>query len=248
MLIIYRRRNRQKCRFTSQSEFRCKCPIWVTGTKDGRRVRKALKLRDWNRAQELVREWDVEGTGPKKTARATIEEWRDSFTQDAKARHFTESTLRLYRLLFKQVVAFAADKGFRFVDELNLSFVTEFRSSWTNLSPLTASKRLERLRSIYKFALQRKMIDENYALLLASPKVKQNPTLPFSQEQTESDKVDSRAKAFILTMRYSGLRISDVATFATDSLKGNRLKLYQAKTGSPFLCFCPKRSPKFYAR
>lgn len=34
-------------------------------------------------------------------------------------------------------------------------------------------------------------------------------------------------------MRYSGLRISDVATLAADSLKGNRLMLYQAKTGEP---------------
>ena len=49
---------------------------------------------------------------------------------------------------------------------------------------------------------------------------------------TDSPDVDRRVKAFILTMRYSGLRISDVATLAVDSLKGNRLKLYQAKTGS----------------
>jgi hypothetical protein len=35
-------------------------------------------------------------------------------------------------------------------------------------------------------------------------------------------------KAFILTMRHSGLRISDVATLATARLTGN--KLYQTKT------------------
>jgi hypothetical protein len=50
----------------------------------------------------------------------------------------------------------------------------------------------------------------------------------------ESDKVDKRVKTFILTMRYAGLRISDVATLVVDSLKGNRLKLYQAKTEEPF--------------
>jgi hypothetical protein len=32
-----------------------------------------LKLRDWNRAQEVVREWDVEGKKPKRKHRATIE-------------------------------------------------------------------------------------------------------------------------------------------------------------------------------
>ncbi len=49
----------------------------------------------------------------------------------------------------------------------------------------------------------------------------------------ESDKVDPRVKAFILAMRYSGLRISDVATLRVDSLNGDRLKLYQAKTKKP---------------
>src|ERR1700690_587579 len=127
MLITYRRHNPQKCRFRSRSEYRCKCPIWVTGTKDGRRVREALKSRDWNRAQELVRQWDVEGKRPKKNQRVTIEEWRQQFISDAGARHLTESTLRLYRLLFKQIVAFSQDKGIRFADEFDLPSLTEFR-------------------------------------------------------------------------------------------------------------------------
>ena len=57
---------------------------------------------------------------------------------------------------------------------------------------------------------------------------------------TDSPDVDRRVKAFILTMRYSGLRISDVATLAVDSLKGNRLKLYQAKTGEPVSVLIPQ--------
>src|SRR5258708_40173700 len=56
----------------------------------------------------------------------------------------------------------------------------------------------------------------------------------------ESTEVDKRVKAFILTMRRSGLRISDVATLAVESLKGNRLKLYQAKTGEPVSVLLPK--------
>jgi hypothetical protein len=62
----------------------------VEGVKDGRRIREALKLRDWNRAQELVREWDVEGKKPKRKHRATIEEWRDQFA----ARRHSEASNR----------------------------------------------------------------------------------------------------------------------------------------------------------
>jgi integrase/recombinase XerD len=127
-----------------------------------------------------------------------------------------------------------------------LDALTEFRSCW-KLGALTASKKLERLRGVFKFALQRKMVGENYALGLVAPKVKQIPTLPFSKAEMDrilkaakSEEVDSRVEAFILTMRHSGLRISDVATLAVDSLKENRLKLYQAKTGEPVSILLPQ--------
>lgn len=42
-----------------------------------------------------------------------------------------------------------------------------------------------------------------------------------------------RVRAFVLTMRYSGLRIGDTATLKRDRLQGNKILLYQAKTGTP---------------
>jgi integrase len=194
----------------------------------------------------LVRRWDVDGERPKQVAKATIEEWRDQFLKDAEARHLTEGTLRLYKLLFRQLTEFATNKGIALANGLDLSALTEFRATWTNLDPLSATKKLERLRGIYKFAVQRKIVDENFALGLVAPKVKPNPTLPFPSDEmkrilkaAESDTVDPRAKAFILTMRFSGLRISDVATLRRDSLSGDRLKLYQAKTGEPVSVLLP---------
>jgi len=166
--------------------------------------------------------------------------------RDAAARNLSQGTLRLYKLLFKQLLQFTQDRGIKFVDDLNLETLTEFRASW-KIGPLTASKKLERLRSIFKFALQRKILDENYACALTAPKVKQNPTLPFSKEEmvkilkaADSPKVDPRVKTFILTMRHSGLRISDVAMLAVESFMGNRLKLYQAKTGEPVSVLLPQ--------
>jgi integrase/recombinase XerD len=91
------------------------------------------------------------------------------------------------------------------------------------------------------------MVEENHAASLVGPKLKQNPTLPFPKEDmakilqaAKSDEVDGRVAAFILTMRYSGLRISDVATLAVESLRDNRLKLYQAKTGEPVSVLLPQ--------
>ena len=156
MLTTYRRHNRAKCRFTARTEYRCKCPIWVTGTdKDGRFRREALKLRDWDRAQELVRKWDVEDSRPTR-ARATIEEWRDQFLKDAEARNLSNGTLRLYKLLFRELSEFGKDR-ILYVNSLDLAALTDFRAGW-KVNPLTATKKLERLRGIYKFALQRKMV------------------------------------------------------------------------------------------
>jgi integrase/recombinase XerD len=178
--------------------------------------------------------------------RATIEEWRDQFLKDAEARNLSKGTQRLYKLLFKQLLEFTQNRGIKFANDLDLEALTDFRADW-KIGALTASKKLERLRGIFKFALQRKMVEENYAVSLVSPKIKQNPTLPYSADEmkkilkaADSPDADKRVKAFILTMRHSGLRISDVATLAVESLKGNRLKLYQAKTGEPVSLLLPQ--------
>src|SRR5208283_3542982 len=104
MLITYRRHNQAKCRFRSRSEYRCKCPIWVSGTKaDGERVREALKTRDWNRAQDEVRRWDVEGSRPIRVERVTMEDWQKKFIQEAEAANLSGETLRKYKHLSRQL-------------------------------------------------------------------------------------------------------------------------------------------------
>ena len=42
-----------------------------------------------------------------------------------------------------------------------------------------------------------------------------------------------RLKAFVLVMRYSGLRIGDTISLSKNRLAGNKLLLYTAKTGTP---------------
>jgi integrase/recombinase XerD len=235
---VFRRHNPAKCKYTSRFEYRCKCPIWVDGYRDGRRVREPMKLRDWNRAQEIVRRWEVDGEKPTKKERITIEAWRDQFLEDATtSRHLSDGTMKLYKLLFRQLIEFATEHGITLADNMDLAALTKFRVTW-DVEPLTALKMLERLRSIYKFAVKRKMVSENYALDLVPPEVEESPTLPFPEDEmlrirraAVSNKADRRINAFILTMRYSGLRISDMATLSTDSLEGNRLRLRQTKTG-----------------
>jgi site-specific recombinase XerD len=254
MLTTYRRHNPVKCKFTSRSEYRCKCPIWVTGTSqhDGRLFGKEIrhgefvqmgtKLRDWNRAQELVRKWDVDGELPKKRERVTVEDWKTKFLAVAEAENLSPETIRKYNLLFRQMEDFSRNKGLRFADQFDLGLLDEFRATWKD-GALSAGKKIERLRSIFKFGVKRGFIEKNVVEDMTTPEVKPSPTLPYTDKEWEAilkAAKDPRVNTFILTMRHSGLRISDTTTLATSSLQGRRLRLYQTKTGQPVSILLPQ--------
>jgi hypothetical protein len=69
MLTIYRR-HRRNCSHRSEGRAyrRCQCPIWVDGMMGGREVRKSLAMRDWQKAQDHVREWEARETEPRSTS------------------------------------------------------------------------------------------------------------------------------------------------------------------------------------
>jgi site-specific recombinase XerD len=237
MLTLWRRHNPAKCRLTKRTETKCRCVIWATGTlPNGRPIRESTKLRDWTRAQTIIRQWEIENDVVRSETRTKIADWKLQFLQDAKSpsgRNLSPETYRKYVLLFKQLEKFAEDKGLKFVDQLDLQTLTMFRGGWKD-APLSASKKLERLRNALKFALRRKWVKENSAEDLDFPKLKASPTLPFSEEEENrilEHATAPRDRAFVLVMRHSGLRISDTTTLAVASLNGSKIRLYQAKTG-----------------
>ena len=242
---LYRRHNPVICK--SKDSVACTnkrhpCPIWVRGmAPDGHYVEKSLKsltggktTRDWAVASDILKQWETNGKAPKVTTRTTIGQWKDSFLALAISNNLSSETLRKYRHLFKQLVAYCQDKGIRFVDEFDLETTTGFRLSW-NDGALSTSKKLERLRGIMKFATEREWLTKNPALSLKPPKIKAKPTLPFTTAEMgkimEAAQSDPRVHTFIAVMRSSGLRISDVTKLAVSSLDDNRLSLYQTKTG-----------------
>jgi integrase/recombinase XerD len=244
-LAIWRRHSPAKCKLKGRQERKCRCPIWISGVDEaGNQIKETTRLRDWTRAEALARHWDNTGAKPAETPRTTIEEWKKAFLADAESpagKNLAPETLRLYKGLFKQLDAFAEREGYRFVNQLDLSALTAFRSSWNN-GPLSASKKLERLRGVLRFALRRKWVLENPAVELDSPNVQPKATLPFTDDEMKKilkAAKNQRVHAFILVMRYSGLRISDTATLAVDALTDNRLRLRQTKTGEPVSVLLP---------
>jgi integrase/recombinase XerD len=241
VLAIYRR-HQLPCPQRSRRYRNCKCPIWVQGSLRGEYIRKSLDLRSWEAASDLVRGWEASGeVGVVKPEVPTVKDAISKFIEDAKARKLTAETLRKYEnLLQRRFLDWCEAQGYRLLKQITVDVVREFRSTWDD-SAVYAVKNLERMRAFFRFCEQAGWLQRNPAVGVKAPKVKPAPTLPFSAKEMKRileacDKYSGnqqRIKAFVLTMRYSGLRIGDTIALDKSRFKGNKLLLYTAKTGTP---------------
>ena len=246
MLTIYRR-HKKDCshREEGRKYRRCKCPIWVDGSFGGVEVRRSLKVRTETEAERELEELkcELKGESSGRPELITISTACQEFERDAIARGLREPTLYKYRLLFRQLKGFAEDHGFRFLEELDVTALRAFRASWPNQN-LSALKKLEALRTLFRFAHASGWIGENPAAKIKSPKITDRPTLPFTRDEmviilAACDRYEGgpaygrRLRALILLLRYSGLRIRDALTLPRDRIVKGKLFLRTAKTGTP---------------
>ena len=56
MLTIYRRHVKNcEHRAEGRKYRRCRCPIWADGFLNGAEIRESLDLKDWEKAQQVIR-------------------------------------------------------------------------------------------------------------------------------------------------------------------------------------------------
>jgi integrase/recombinase XerD len=231
---------------------RCQCPIWVDGFISGMEVRKSLKTANWQKAQDFLREWEAKESEPKTPQETmSIQAAGEKFLTDAATRKLNESTIYKYRLLFKQITDFVLRRGLRYLAELDLPMLDEFRAEWKD-GPRSGLKKLERLKAFFRFCERRKWVNDNPTLALKGPKIQNRPTMPFTHADmlkvfAAFEKYSRRAglrnaqrlKAFVLVLRYSGMRIGDAVRCGVGRITGNKLFLYTQKTGVPVHSILP---------
>ncbi len=253
MLTIYRR-HRKSCKQNARGrKYRhCQCPIWVDGAIGGKEIRESLKLRDWQRAQDLIRQWEAEDRRTvQQEKEVTIKDAHAKFMADAHARKLNEATLYKYRLLFRQLDSFAETHKLQFLKQLDLDTLGIFRAAWKD-GPRSSLKKLERLRAFLRFTEKRKWIEHNPATDLKAPKVANKPTMPFTREEmiriltalepygkSAGIRNAQRLRAFVLLLRYSGLRIGDAVQLDVNRIHENKLLLHTEKTGVAVYCVLP---------
>ena len=236
MLVLWRR-HELSCPHTSRKSKKCRCPIWVDWRLSGKRIRKPIGLRDWSLAQQRARVWESEGIvggGSPVLIKAAC----DKFLDDAKARGLREPTLYKYKLLFRKLQEFAEAQGLVFVRAFDVEWTRKFRETWPNRNQ-AARKKLENLRSFFRFAEDSGWVDANPATKIKPPKITSTPTLPLSEEEQEKileacDRYPNpenrgRIRAMVLLVRYSGLRIGDACHFQRTGSDGDMM-LHTAKS------------------
>ncbi len=214
-----------------------------------------MKVRDWQRAQDIVREWEAGARRTLEPEPKTIDVAWQEFLADVEARKLHASTVRKYKLLRRQMEEFRQRRGMRYLRDFGLAAAGQFRSEWKD-GPRSSAKKLERLRAFFRFAQKRKWTPENPATDLKAPKITLCPTMPFTSEEmvrvlaavdpytvgmpSTGKENARRIRALVLLLRYSGMRIGDAVSLSSDRIRGNRLFLYTQKTGVPVNTILPE--------
>ena len=243
------------------------------------------KARDLEAARDLALLWEKEGWPVRPQLEAAVSPADDpdppstepsipqavaAFISDAEARGLADTTVSKRRTVFERNLrSFAAAKGLRFVRELDLAILREWRAGW-NVNSLVRAKRQRSAIGFLWFCERAGWLPRNTAhhitVGLGKVQVKKTPTGYFPPKEYEkilgathlySDRpsVDShnsldrhggdRIRALTELMRWTGLRIGDAVTLEKNRLVQDEgtgmwsIILVQKKTSVEVYCPIP---------
>lgn len=152
-LSVYKRHT-EACGKKSRTFKRCQCPVWVQGTLAGERIRKSLDLSSLDAAQSLIQRWKEAGKiGAEGQKRRTVSEAVHDFLLDCEARCLADATVALYRRFLKgHFLAWCVTEKHSDLRRFTVEVARKYRESW-RWAPVTAARRLERLRTLFSFCV-----------------------------------------------------------------------------------------------
>jgi integrase len=251
---------------------KCACLIHASGTLAGQFIRRQTGKFTWDEARAVATAWEASGScdGELKPApvapapvsgRITIDDGTRVFLALREGDKIAPATLRKYKTFTKQLLAFAASRGYVMLDQLTSADMDRFYGG-LKLGLRAKAKRLGTLRSFFRFCMNRKWLEENPV----SSDLKPPPgasrmanKTPFTDTELERiiaacdalgeiKWINERGpgawtgedtKDFIWTLTYTGLRISDVALFDIKRLQGNEVFLRAKKNGGDVFAYVP---------
>ena len=212
----------------------------MQGVLRGEAVRRSLDLTNWEAANREIQSWEIYG----EEANPRIGEAFERFIAQGVANGLSIETTKKQRLLQKEMVAYFDVLPIRSISTDDLA---KFRESW-KLSSITARKKIERLRSFFKFCIGRKWIEDNPASALRVPKETSVEKKPYEKAELEKiawaiplfpdkgiyrESNKARIGAFVAVLRWTGLRIRDVVQLKKSQVEGERIVLRTHKNQRP---------------
>lgn len=253
------RRHRKDCphKHKGRAWKKCSCPIWCDGLLNGKRYRKPLDTWDWSDAMRKCLELQNPAIDSRPLCarpgcterveagrcakhRRTIPEAIAAFL-NAKL-DVAPGTRRNYKRTLRFLEEFTTARGLVTVDEIDLDTLGAFRVS-RPIGALTWVKELEILRQFFNYCDDAEWVDKNWAKKVPTPRnVKPGPREPYEPNEiariiAACDTIGLgtyerlRARAMVLLLRYTALRISDVATLRKDRIRDGEIHVRTTKNG-----------------
>jgi site-specific recombinase XerD len=250
----------------------CNCPVWADGPHPltGKRVRRSIGTRDWSRSRRLLDRWESDvKAGDIETIRVPeLSVFVADFIKDCSVRKLAAATIASYgRALghFAKLCQVPAD-------EIDVSAITAWRNARAEstgrknafITAHTLRKEIEFVRVFCEYLVVRGTIPANPARKVKAPRNDEPPTLPFTPDEVKSllaavDQIDNnydagierarlRARALVLLLLYSGMRISDAIQLKRSRVDASgRLMVRMMKTGGALYVRLPKHALKALA-
>jgi site-specific recombinase XerD len=174
-----------------------------------------------------------------------------AFLGHCKSEGLKDATISKYRNPLTKLTAFCATEQIDSLEELTTEKLDRFRAG-RGIKPITASKELEIFRVFLAFCSDRNWTKENAAKKIRMPRnLKPNEVVPFTTAEVaailkacdglgKSAYGRLRARAIVLTLRYTALRIGDVSLLARDRISrdGDRWRIFIRTVDSRSFYLC----------
>jgi site-specific recombinase XerD len=233
VLLLYRRHKRD-CRYATRGRRennRCSCAWWADGTLDGERFNKSLKTSDRSVAQARLHAFEIGDIPLDKDLAEAAQDWQRQL-------EVATGTRRKYK---RAIATFVQHMQAKSMPALQLEDLDSWRDSRRAVSVGTFIRELQAVRLFFDFALERRWVRTNLARRIKTPKAKQRQVLPFSPDEMQkiiaaSKAIGrggyerSRARALVLLLANTGLRLGDAMTLAHSRVVNGQLRLRTQKT------------------
>ncbi len=161
------------------------------------------------------------------------------FLQELKTESRSPSTILAYGCDLKQLIKFLADRGKVNPNQISLQDLRDFKESLKKdgYTLKSVSRKINSLRTFFRFLSSKGIIKENLSLRVPHPKVQIKPPRILTKTEyralRDACRGDLRISAIVELLLQTGIRVSELANLKTDDMSDTHLNITGSGKNSP---------------